>query len=140
MYRIMELTVIAGLIVLVCIAVGLFSTRRRPTPPLPQIIAEGNILVVDAGNVVINEPLQHVPGLLDDPEKYVVVEFDPNEPSVPPCAGSEADELNWELTFKHRHEEETGRCIDDLHLKITWQVSSARTINWRLTKPAKKDH
>lgn len=140
MYRIMEFTVVAGLIAVVCITVGLFLSRHRHTPPLPQVLAEGSLLVVDAGNVVINEPLQHIHGLLDDPEKYVTVEFDPNEPSVPPCAGSEADDLDWELTFKHRHDEDSGECIDDLHLKITWQVSSARTIIWHFTKPAKKDH
>ena len=100
------------------------------------------MLVVDAGNVVINEPLPRVHGLLDDPEKYIVVEFDPNEPSVPPCAGSEADELDWELTFKHRHDEESRACIDDLHLKITWRVSTARMIIWRLTQPSRsrKNH
>jgi hypothetical protein len=134
----MELTVIAGLVALVCITVGLFAARRRHTPPFPQILAQGSMLVVDAGNVIINEPLPRVPGLLDDPERYVTVEFDPNEPSVPPCAGSESDELDWELAFKHRHDAETGDCIDDLHLKITWQVSTARTINWRLTQPARK--
>lgn len=134
----MELSVFATLIALVCITVGLLATRRRHVTRLPQVIAEGSMLVVDAGNVVINEPLPKVHGLLDDPEKYVVVEFDPDEPCAPPCAGGEADELDWELTFKHRHEEETGDCADDLHLKITWRVSSARTIIWRLFEPVKK--
>lgn len=100
----------------------------------PKIVAEGNLLVVDVGNVVISEPLVKLHGLFDDPDKYVVVEFDPSEPVCVPCAGNSSDDdlLDWELTFKHSHDQESGDCVDKLHLKIMWDVSSPRTIVWRL--------
>lgn len=137
----MEPIVIAGLITLVCIALGVAASRHDSSSE-PRIVAKGDLLVVDEGSIVINEPLPEVHGLLDDPERYIVIEFDPNQPAPPPCAGDDADELDWELTFTHRHDThvEPKNNVDLLRLKIMWRVSTARTIVWRMLKPSKKEH
>lgn len=138
----MELTVVAVFVALMCIVLWIAATRRKHVCRKPRILARGQLLVVDTGSIVINEPLPKMPGMFDNIEKYVVVEFDSSEPVSPPCSGGcvDVDQLNWELTYKHRHDARaTPPGVDTLRLKIMWQVSTARTIVWKLFEPAKKE-
>ena len=94
-----------------------------------RIFAKGDLLVTDTGEVVIDEVLPRSRALLVQPEAYITVEFDPNE-APPPCAGGGEDELDWELFLRKSHGD------DELRLKISWTVTSARTILWQIKVPA----
>lgn len=104
-----------------------------------KVLASGMLLVTDTGEVIIDEVLPRSRALLVQPESYIVVEFDPSEPPPPPCAGGCPDELEWELFFKHIHNHHIGHGHkgheEELKLKITWQVQTARTIIWKISIP-----
>ena len=78
--------------------------------------------VTGRGHVTIDEPLKRSRALLVHSEEAVLVEFDPNEPPPPPCAGEAPDELKWEAV-EVRHQ---------LFLRISWRVNTARTIIWKV--------
>jgi hypothetical protein len=96
-----------------------------------KVFASGDLLVTGIGEAVIDEVLPRSRALVVHPDVYIVVEFDPCEPSPPPCVGGTEDELDWELFLRHGHGHE-----EELKLKITWTVNSARTILWRIKVPA----
>ena len=90
-----------------------------------RIFSRGDLLVTGQGEVVVDEVLPRSRALLFQPEEYITVEFDPNE-VPPPCTGGGEDELDWKLFLrKVRHD-------DELRLKISWSVNSARTILWQI--------
>ncbi len=94
-----------------------------------RIFSDGELLVTGTGEVVVDEVLPRSRALLVQPEAYITVEFDLDE-APPPCAGGGEDELDWELFLrKNGHE-------DELRLKISWSVNSARTILWQIKVPA----
>lgn len=101
-----------------------------------KVIASGTLLVTDQGEVVIDEAIPKSRAMLLQPDQYVIVEFDPNEPPPPPCGGDLPDEVDWELFFKHVHDTHlTKERAEQLHLKIEWRVSSARTVVWKVLDP-----
>ena len=138
----------ATLFLLVAFAagLGLVFVLRKHMPKHHKhphiVLAAGELLVTDDGEVVVDEILPKNADLLSNPERYVTVEFALDDCSPPPCAGDgEPEELKWELFFKkhdhhgrghgkgHEHHE------DELKLKITWHVSGARTIKWMVKLP-----
>lgn len=104
-----------------------------------KVFAKGELLVSDCGEVVIDEIVPKSRALLVQPEAYVVVEFDPHEPPPPPCAGGLQDECDWELFFKHIHDAHGHHHHqgheEELKLKISWRVQTARTIIWQIRVP-----
>ena len=104
-----------------------------------KVFAKGEMLVTDTGEVIIDEVLPRSRALLVQPEAYITVEFDPNEPPPPPCAGGLPDELDWELFFRHVHDAHMHHhhpgSEEELKLKICWRVSTARTVIWQITVP-----
>lgn len=99
-----------------------------------KIFAQGEMLVTGTGEVIIDEVLPRMRALLVQPDLYITVEFDPNEPPPPPCAGGLPEELDWELFFRSPSHE--GRQHDEqLKLKIDWHVNSARTVIWSIRVP-----
>lgn len=102
----------------------IMSTQSTP-------ILSGSLLVTGEGEVIVDDTMPLSPELLRNPTKYVTVEFDPNEPAPPPCAGSgEPDELWWELIIVRHH-----HFGEELKLRIEWFVNSSRTIIWSVKKP-----
>jgi hypothetical protein len=104
-----------------------------------KIAASGHIVAAGSGSIVIEEHLPMFSGMLENPDRYFNVEFDPHEAPRPPCAGGdEEDTVEWELVFKHRHKKYDQKPgADTLQLKISWRVSSVRSIIWRTFEPAK---
>lgn len=100
-----------------------------------KIFTSGELLVVDKGEVTIDEIVPKSRALLVRPGDFIHVEFDPSEPECPPCAGGDMiDEIRWELIMSpvmhhHHHAEE------QLRLRIKWRVSTARTILWKIKIP-----
>ena len=106
-----------------------------------KVFASGEMLVTDCGEVVIDEVLPKSRALLVQPENYIIVQFDPNEPPPPPCAGGLPDECDWELFFKHVHDSHHHHhghhgSEEELKLKISWRVATARTIIWQILIPS----
>src|SRR5579885_3362871 len=92
-----------------------FSSRRRHTRSKRDwssdvcssdlhVFAQGILHVTGEGEVVIDEVLPADKSLLKDPEAYITVQFDPNQPAPPPCPGGLPDEVDWELFFTHVHD------------------------------------
>jgi hypothetical protein len=102
-----------------------------------KIFAKGELFVTRSGEVIVDEILPKSRALLVQPDSYISVEFDPNQPPPPPCAGGLIDELDWEL-FVRRVEgsHHFGRPEEELRLKICWQVQTARTILWSIRVPS----
>ena len=126
---------------LICVSVVAFLVvvgLKRISMPTIRVVAQGSLLVSDTGSVVVDEVLPRTRALLIDPERYVDVEFDPNEPLPPPCAGSGApDEVDWELFFEHKHGHTPhAPHTEELRLKISWDVSTPRTIIWKVSAPS----
>jgi hypothetical protein len=107
--------------------------RRQPNRPPPivddrhprhdlRIIDEGELLVTNRGDVVLDVPLRRSRALLVRSEEAVLVEFKRDDEPCPPCAGEGPDELGWEVVERRR----------DLFLKIWWRVNCARTIVWKI--------
>src|SRR5579863_1752815 len=94
---------------------------------MAHVFAQGSLLVTGEDEVVIDEVLPADKALLQNPEAYITVQFDPSQPAPPPCAGGLPDEVDWELFFKHIHD--TGlfglqKKREELKLKILWRVQS----------------
>ena len=99
-----------------------------------KIFAEGEMLVTGTGEVIIDEVLPRMRALLVQPDAYITVEFDPKELPCPPCVGDGSEELDWELFFRHAHDHKKSQ-DEELKLKITWKVNSARTVIWSVLVP-----
>ena len=104
---------------------------------MAKIFAQGTLDVTGADEVVIDEILPQNKALLQNPEQYVSVQFDPNQPAPPPCAGGVQDEVDWELVFKHTHQVGffSRKPKEQLKLKIMWQVQTSRTVIWSISQP-----
>jgi hypothetical protein len=104
-----------------------------------KVLSKGEMLVTDTGEVVIDEVIPRSRAMLVAPENYISVEFDPNEPPPPPCAGGLEDELDWELFMKQHHDHHVlphhPRHEEELKLKIVWRVQTARTVIWQISVP-----
>ena len=95
-----------------------------------KIFARGELLVTSTGEAIVDEVLPR--SVLDSPDIFINVEFDPNEP-CPPCAGDTTDDtLDWELFIRTVHERFHLKKEEELRLKIVWNVNTARTILWRI--------
>lgn len=116
---------------------SIFTRVRRETT-MPTVFASGTVLVTDAtGEVIIDEVLPKNRDLLQNPELYIMVGFDPSEPPPPPCVGGVPDECDWELFFSHVHDTYFSHRekVEELKLKILWRVSGTRTIVWKIMQP-----
>ena len=106
---------------------------------MTQVFASGSLLVTGEDEVVIDEVLPPNKALVQNPEAYVIVQFDPNQPAPPPCAGGLPDEVDWELFFQHVHDvglfgfKKNKR--EQLKLKILWRVATSRTVSWQIMIP-----
>jgi len=102
-----------------------------------NIFAEGELLVTSSGSAVVNEVLPR--SVLESPEIFISVEFDPDEPCPPPCGSDSPDDLDWELFLRTVHSENPRLAKftqkEELRLKIIWTVSTARTILWKIYIP-----
>ena len=121
-----------------CVVAGLVAyvvTSRKKV--MPQVFAQGSLHVTGEGEVVIDEVLPADKSLLKDPEAYITVQFDPNQPAPPPCPGGLPDEVDWELFFTHIHDTGLipGGKREQLKLKVLWRVSSDRTVLWQINTP-----
>ena len=134
------------LFLLVAFAAGLglvlvlrkLMSKRHDHPHI--VLAAGELLVTDDGEIVVDEVLPRNQELLHCPDKFVSVEFAVDDCTPPPCAGDgEPEELKWELFFKKHDHAGHGRNHehheDELKLRITWHVSGARTIKWMVKLP-----
>jgi hypothetical protein len=108
------------------------SFIKRKSANMKKVFAEGELLVTGSGEVIIDEVLPRSRALLVSADEYISVCFDPSEPGPPPCAGGTPDELDWELFLRKHHER---RGDEELKLKITWTVQTARTIVWKIEVP-----
>ena len=104
---------------------------------MTQVFAQGSLLVTGEDEVVIDEVLPKNKALLTNPELYITVQFDPNQPAPPPCAGGLPDEVDWELFFKHVHDPGLvgKKPKEELKLKILWRVQSSRMVTWSISQP-----
>lgn len=109
------------------------SFLKRKSANMKKVFAEGDLLVTGTGEVIIDEVLPRSRALLVSGDDYITVVFDPNDPAPPPCAGGAEDELDWELFIRKHHHAHAG---EELKLKITWTVQTARTIKWKIEVPA----
>lgn len=101
-----------------------------------KVIASGTLLVTGQGEVVIDEAIPKSRAMLVQPDLYVSVGFDPNDPAPPPCVGGLPDECDWELFFRHIHDTHlTKEKAEELHLKIEWRVATSRTVVWQVLDP-----
>lgn len=108
--------VVMGIILI--FAVG----RKKPRP----VAAQGTLLVTGSGNVVVDKTLLTDHRLLQDPERFIVVEFDPLVPVPPPCAHDNEDSVDWELIYQPHHNVIDGK----LQLKVIWHVNGSRHVVW----------
>jgi hypothetical protein len=101
---------------------------------MTQVFAQGTLSVTGEDQVIIDEVLPANKALLQDPEAFITVQFDPTQPAPPPCAGGLPDEVDWELLFTHVHDTSLFNLKkkEQLKLKILWRVSSSRTIAWQI--------
>jgi len=133
--------------VAVVILLKVVSDRTRPKmstmPTATKLFSTGTVLVTGTGEIVIDEVLPSNKAMLENPDVYITVEFDPTAPAPPPCAGGLLDECDWTLFFRHIHDtrldtrvklDPTHR-VEELKLKIEWNVSSARTLIWTIRVP-----
>jgi hypothetical protein len=110
---------------------------------MTSVYASGTLQVTGEDEVVIDETLPQNKALLENPEAYIVVQFDPSQPAPPPCAGGLPDEVDWELFYQHVHDvgmfgfKKNKR--DVLKLKILWRVQSSRTIIWQILQEEPSD-
>jgi len=106
---------------------------------MTHVFAQGLLTVTGEDEVVIDEVLPSHKGLLENPEAYITVQFDPSQPAPPPCAGGLPDEVDWELFFTHVHDPGVLGFLkkkrDLLKLKILWRVSSSRAVVWQILTP-----
>jgi hypothetical protein len=106
---------------------------------MTQVFAQGSLLVTGEDEVIIDEVLPPNKALLQDPESYITVQFDPTQPSPSPCAGGLPDEVDWELFFTHVHDvglfSFAKKKREQLKLKILWRVQSSRTVLWQILTP-----
>lgn len=108
--------------------------RFMATVPRKRVLASSQMTVTDTGEVSIDQVLPKNKDVLLDPDAYIVVQFDPNDPPPPPCAGGLADEVDWSLHFVHVHDThlDPKAKAEQLRLNIRWRVSAARTIVWQI--------
>ena len=101
---------------------------------MTSLFAMGALHVTGEGEVVIDEVVPVNKALLQDPEAYITVQFDPNQPAPPPCPGGLPDEVDWELFFQHIHDPGLipGQPREQLKLKVLWRVQSDRTVLWQI--------
>jgi|SRR5579885_998809 len=130
-------------IVALCLMVGtatvaivqrVVASRKKV---MPHVFAQGILHVTGEGEVVIDEVLPADKSLLKDPEAYITVQFDPNQPAPPPCPGGLPDEVDWELFFTHVHDVglHRGKKREQLKLKVLWRVQSDRAVLWTIMTP-----
>lgn len=96
----------------------------RPHHPhhKPKVLLEGELFVTGNGEIVIEEVL---PASFSRREEAIHVEF-VGDPECPPCAPIVPDQLRGEVFERHH-------CgVEEIFLKITWNVSGSRTIVWRV--------
>lgn len=100
--------------------------RRKQRKHVPKVLLEGELLVTGTGEIIIEECLKPSRALSTCAFDVINVKF-VGEPQCPPCAPFGPDELKWNVfARKKRHGSE------ELFLRISWQVSSSRTIAWRV--------
>jgi len=112
-----------------------FPPRSKPAT---RLFASGTVLVTGSGELIIDEVLPAIKTILENPDIYIVIEFDPNAPAPPPCAGGLPDECDWTLCFKHVHDDthiDPKQRHEELKLKIEWRVAAARFLTWRIYFP-----
>lgn len=111
---------------------------KQGTTATTKVIASGSLMVTGNGSVVIDEALPASRSLLNNPDSYINVEFDYNEPAPPPCTGALPDEVDWELFFKHVHDTHLNpnEKKEVLQLKLEWRVATSRTVVWSVRVPS----
>jgi hypothetical protein len=97
---------------------------RRQYKERPQAtLASGELTVTGHGTVTIERALKRSRALfIKSPEAAEVV-FVGNDP-CPPCNLNVPDTLSWDVIEKKKGHE--------FYLKISWHVSCARTVLWRV--------
>jgi len=128
------LAVAAAVATVAALVVRVVTSRKKD---MPTVFAGGTLLVTGENEVVIDEVLPTNKAILTNPEQYITVQFDPNQPAPPPCAGGLPDEVDWELFFQHIHDTGLlpGQPREQLKLKILWRVQTSRSVVWQITTP-----
>jgi hypothetical protein len=146
----MDATLVAALVAVLGTVVGsvaYLATRKKGEKVVNHTLkahaatlpafASGTVTVTGTGELVLDELMPPNKSFLQNPDLYVLVEFDPTQPSPPPCAGGLPDEIDWELVYHHVHDTHLDPQLkqDDLRLKLKWRVSTGRSVVWKIFAP-----